>query len=118
MGVQYELVNFSKSEKITFAHLNGNKKHELAGNPAQSSIVTWYLLNNQGCDIQFVSDSYDDWPFPSGNRSDLESYRDVTLPIIDELIAHNILKDNGVLFEDEHEPDKVFIKDIVNVWSR
>ena len=67
MGVEYILINETKKEQITFIHLNGSKKSELAGNAAQSAITTWYLLSNQGDQIQFVSDTYDDWPFQTSH---------------------------------------------------
>ena len=63
MGAEYILINETKKEMVSFAHLNGNKKRELAGNEAQSAMVTLYLLNNQGDQIQFVSDTHNDWPF-------------------------------------------------------
>ncbi|WP_144394377.1 hypothetical protein [Pleionea sediminis] len=70
MGVEYILVNETKKEMVCFSHLNGSKMRELAGNAAQSAVVTWYLLNNRGDQIQFVSDTQDDWPFKTGCRDD------------------------------------------------
>lgn len=116
MGIQYILVNETKKEIISFIHLNGNKKKELAGNVAQSAIVTWYLLNNQGDLIQFVSDMRLDWPFESGDRHALWSYPDKTSELLKELIELNILKDNGYLYQDEDEPDEVYIRNIGNAW--
>ena len=118
MGVEYILVNRTKAEKITFTHLNGSKKLELAGNAAQSSVVTWYLLNNQGNEIQFVSDTYNDWPFSSGGREEVDGYNDVTDSIVSNLIDAHILKDNGFLYQDENEPKAVYIRDIVNIWTK
>ena len=71
MGIEFELVNQTKKELISFCHLNGSKKRELAGGSAQSALVTWYLLQNQGDEIQFVSDSDSDWPFSEGRKCDL-----------------------------------------------
>jgi hypothetical protein len=118
MGVEYILVNETKKEMISFTHLNGSKKRELTGNAAQSAIVTWYLLNNQGDQIQFVSDTYDDWPFKTGNRNLAWSYTDKTDELIDTLIKQEILKDNGLLYADEDEPESIFVRDIINVWSK
>ncbi len=118
MGVEYILVNETKKEMISFGHLNGSKKREIAGNHAQSSIVTWYLLNNQGDHIQFVSDTYDEWPFKSGNKNEAWSYPDKTEELICSLIEQDILKDNGFLFQDDEDPDNIYIKDIVNVWVK
>jgi hypothetical protein len=117
MSVEYTLVNQTKKEVISFAHLNGSKIKELAGNPAQSAIATWYLLNNSGDDIQFVSDTYDDWPFKSGNKQDLNCYPDRTNEVLSTLIENGILKDNGYLYIDQDEPNTVYVKDIINVWA-
>lgn len=118
MGAEYVLVNETKKEQITFAHLNGSKKRELVGNSAQSSIVTWYLLKNQGDQIQFVSDAYDDWPFKTGNRKAAFSYPDRTEELVAELIEQGILEDKGFLHVDEDEPEKVYTRDIINVWCK
>lgn len=118
MGVEYVLVNETKKEKISFTHLNGCKKRELVGNGAQSAIVTWYLLHNQGDQIQFVSDTYDDWPFNSGRKTSAFSYPDKTNEIINQLISEEILFDNGFLYLDEDEPETIYIRDIVNVWCK
>lgn len=116
MGVEYTLVNETKKEMVSFSHLNGSKMRELAGNAAQSAIVTWYLLNNQGDQIQFVSDTYDDWPFKTGSRDKAWSYPDKTDEIVSELIKQEILRDNGMLHVDEDEPETVYTRDIINVW--
>ena len=117
MGVEYILVNETKKEMVSFVHLNGSKMRELAGNAAQSAITTWYLLNNQGDEIQFVSDTYDDWPFHSGSKEQAGHYTDQTDALINTLIEKEILHDNGLLYADEDEPESVYIRDIVNVWS-
>lgn len=117
MGVEYVLINETKKEMISFKHLNGSKKRELAGNFAQSSIVTWYLLQNQGDQIQFVSDTYDDWPFKSGSRDKSFSYPDRTEQILKDLIDQEILKDSGYLYRDESDPENIYIKNITNVWE-
>ncbi|MEW5248288.1 hypothetical protein [Microbulbifer discodermiae] len=118
MAVEYILVNESKKEMISFAHLNGSKMRELVGNAATSSIVTWYLLNNQGDQIQFVSDTYEEWPFNSGSRELAWSYPDKTNEIIDTLIESGILQDNAILHVDEDEPNTVYTRDVVNVWCK
>lgn len=118
MGVEYTLVNETKKEMVSFAHLNGSKKKELTGNHAQSAIVTWYLLKNQGDQIQFVSDTLGEWPFDSGNRSSALSYPDRTDDILKELIEQEILKDIGTLHVDEDEPEIVFTRHIINIWQK
>ena len=117
MGVEYILVNQTKKEMISFSHLNGSKIRELAGGEAQSAIVTWYLLNNQGDEIQFVSDTYDDWPFKTGSRDQAVNYPDKTDQLVEALIEKEILKDNGYLHQDEEDPASIYTRDITNVWS-
>jgi hypothetical protein len=118
MGVEYILVNETKKEMISFAHLNGSKMRELSGNPAQSAIITWYLLNNQGDQIQFVSDTYEDWPFESCSRNQAWEYPDKTNELIDILIEKEILRDNGMSHIDEYEPNTTYTRDIINVWYK
>ena len=117
MGAEYVLVNQTKKEQVSFAHLNGAKLRELVGNAAQSAIVTWYLLNNQGDEIQFVSDTYNDWPFKTGGRDEAFKYPDRTDELVMALIENGILQDNGFLYQDEDSPGVVYIRDIRNVWS-
>ncbi|MCX4028621.1 hypothetical protein H0A36_13920 [Endozoicomonas sp. SM1973] len=116
MGVEYILVNETKREMISFNHLNGSKKRELAGNSVQSAIVTWYLLSNQGDQIQFVSDTYSDWPFNIGSRDSVWEYIDKTEELINTLISQGILQDNGMLYVDEDEPESIYVRDIKNIW--
>jgi hypothetical protein len=118
MGVEYTLVNESKREFIGFSHMDGNKARELAGNPAQSAVVTWYMLENQGDSIQFVSDAYDDWPFKSSCRSDLSEYQDVTMKYIGKLIELGVLVNEGMLYLDEDDPENIYILNLKNVWQK
>ena len=46
MGVGYILVNGTKQELISFAHLPVNTMREIAGNSVSASVTAWYLLNN------------------------------------------------------------------------
>jgi hypothetical protein len=117
MGIEYILVNETKKEMLSFAHLNGSKMRELVGNNAQSAIVTWYILNNQGDDIQFVSDTLDDWPFKTAKTQYIWKYKDKTHELIDILIEQKILKDNGFLYVDDDEPDLIYVRDIKNIWT-
>lgn len=71
MPVGHILVNYTKGEKIAFEHVSASSEYEIAGNPATTAIVSWYLLQNAGDSFAFVSDTYDDWPF-SGRKKDLE----------------------------------------------
>ena len=116
MTIGYILINQPKKEKISFYHLPVNTKNEIVGNPVSASIVSWYMLNNQGDQIQFVSDTYNDWPFSSGVRSDQEKYPDQTNVLIDKLINLGILKDKGIDWQDEDDPENVYIREIINIW--
>jgi len=118
MSVGYILVNFSKKEIITFAHIGATSARELAGNQGSSAITTWYFLKNSGDLVAFVSDTYDDWPFECGFKNDLTSYKDVTDGIVHELIAEGILADNGPSYVDENEPESIFVRDLRNVWQK
>jgi hypothetical protein len=117
--MQFLLVNCSKREVISFEHLTGAKKRELTGSPAQSAIVTWYMLTNIGDNIQFVSDSDsdDDWPFNVYSKSDLIHFKEMTNELVDRLVSEEILKDFGKSYVDDDEPEKVFIRDLRNVWA-
>ncbi len=116
MSVGYDLVNFSKKEKISFIHIPATTARELAGNPVSSAIATWYLLQHQGDSIAFVSDSYDDWPFPTGTRDELASYRDMTDAVVKSLVEAGILIDEGIAWADEVEPDRVYMRALKNKW--
>lgn len=116
MAAEYTLVNQTKKELISFSHLNGAKKRELAGNDAQSALVTWYLLCNLGDQIQFISDHDNYWPFTTGSRLELDKYLDKTDSLVDELIKQGILSDHGYLYQDEDNPDTEYIRDIRKIW--
>ena len=118
MSVGYELVNLTRGEVISFAHLPVNSKPEIVGHPVSSAIVTWYLLQHQGDDIQFVSDSHEDWPFKTGARGDVGSFIERTDEVIEKLISIGILEDRGLSFQDEDDPDNIYMREIVNVWLR
>ena len=116
MGVGYILVNQTRRECVMFMHVNASKARELAGNPAAAAITTWYLLHHRGDAIAFVSDTYEEWPFSSGSYADLNTYSEVTDRVVDELIRAEILADHGKSYVDEDEPERVFIRDLRNVW--
>ncbi len=116
MGVEYQLVNQTKKEIISFSHLPVGKMRELSGNPVSAAMVTWYMLKNQGDMIQFVSDSNGEWPFSEGDPNDMFQYKDVTNSLIFELVSNGILRDNGKEWVDEDEPDTVYMRAIKNIW--
>jgi len=106
MGVTYRLFNHTKREELSFFRMWGSKLKELAGNPATASATTWYLLQNLGDQIEFIAD---DWGAPP------IGYEDVTDAVIRQLIDAGILRDDGVCWQDEDEPD-LFIRALTNVW--
>lgn len=116
MSAGYELVNQTKKEKISFFHLPVSTRNEIVGNPVSASIVSWYMLNNQGDNIQFVSDTYEDWPFLSGQRGDQKKYPDQTESLISKLINLGVLKDNGIAYQDEDAPENIYIREISHIW--
>lgn len=116
MGVEYILVNLTKREQISFIHMAGSKMRELAGNPAQAAVVTWYMLNNRGDEIQFVSDSDGEWPFRHGQRGDKDHFQDVTLRYIDQLLEQGILKNQGFLYTDPDDPTDSYILNLKNIY--
>jgi hypothetical protein len=105
MGLGYYLVNWSKKEWVLYDHIGATTARELARDPAAAAITTWYLLMHLDDRVAFVTDSYDDWPFPDGSKADLALYREVTAEVVAELIANRVLIDEGrvILFEDEPE---------------
>ncbi|MDC0677878.1 hypothetical protein [Sorangium atrum] len=115
MSVGYILVNFSVREMVSFVHVDASSLRELAGSPAAAAITTWYLLHHLGDQIAFVSDTYDDWPFP-GSKADLASFPDATDRTISDLILAGILADRGRVFVDEDDPEHVYVRDLRNVW--
>ena len=116
MGVWYQLVNQTKREIVCFHHVSGMKAREIAGNPASASMVAWYLLQNSGNAIAFLTDELGEWPFQTGCRGDESSYHDVTDRVIKELVAADILRDDGIAWADDEEPETCFIRAIRNVW--
>jgi pyridoxine/pyridoxamine 5'-phosphate oxidase len=115
MGVGYMLVNYTKKEMIRFSHIPASKARELAGNPVSAAMVTWYMLENCGDNIAFVSDTYDDWPFP-GDDKQLSDYLEITNQVVDSLINAEILVDEGIEWADEDEPDTIYMRALRNRW--
>jgi len=105
MGIGYELVNYTKRECVMFMHIGANTAWELAIHPVTAAITTFYLLANLGDRIAFVSDSYDDWPFPGGSKDDLEHYREMTDELVAQMIAADIIVDEGRQVFNEDEPE-------------
>jgi hypothetical protein len=117
MGVGYKLVNQTKKEQISFIHIPANTARELAGNPVSAAIIAWYMLENRGDNIAFVSDTYDDCPFPTSEKKKLSEYADKTNEVVTSLIDAGILTDDGVSWADEDEPDTVYERALRNTWN-
>ena len=115
MGALYRLVNHSKREVVSFAHIGAGTRNELAGNPVAAAITTRYLQDHAGDAVAFVSDTYDDWPFLSGSRDELATYTDMTDDVVESLLETGVLVDEGreYLFDDEPE---VYTRRLRNVW--
>jgi hypothetical protein len=109
------LVNFSRSEIIGFAHIPASTKKELAGNPVAAAITTWYLLEHVGDSINFVSDTYDDWPFPDGSPADLANYNDVTESTVESLVTAGVLRDDGR--ETYQDDPNSYMRILHNIWA-
>jgi hypothetical protein len=117
MGVWYELLNQTKKEVVRFHRISGCKALEIAGHPASASMTAWYLLRNSGDAIAFLSDEYGEWPFPTGKRGDEAEYRDITDRLVEELVGKGVLRDEGIAWADEQEPETSYVRAIKNVWK-
>lgn len=115
MGTGYILINQTKREQITFAHLPATTAREIAGQPSAAAVVAWYMLHNQGDQITFMSDTHGEWPLP-GEKPDTANWPDRTGKTVAELIAASILRDDGFLHQDEDEPGTVFTRRLTNAW--
>ena len=87
--------------------------NEITGNEVSAYIVEWYKGRNPSDEIDFVSDTYDDWPFSQGSRDNLQNYNEITEDVVNTLLNEGALIDNGITWRDEDEPDKIFIRDLV-----
>ena len=116
MGVGYYLVNATKREQVGFLHIGASTARELSGNPAASAVTTWYLLQNAGDEIHFVSDTDGDWPFASCTEQTARDFPDVTDQVIQALLDNEVLADHGTLYSDPSDPDRLFLRDLRNAW--
>jgi hypothetical protein len=118
MGETFHLVNLDKRESIQFSKIPAAKMRELAGSMAAASITTWYLLNNRGDRIAFLSE-YESECHLFGQTylsSTFDNYPDITDTVVEQLIKAEILRDAGVLWKDEDDSDLV-MRDLRNVWD-
>jgi hypothetical protein len=117
MSTGYRLLNVTAGEQISFLHVAAATKREIAGNPAAAAIVAWYLLEHPGHEIAFVSDTNGERPFRTMPASRADELVDVTDAVVRALIEQGILQDVGALFVDEHDPERVYVRDLRNVWN-
>jgi hypothetical protein len=110
MPVGYSLVNYSKKEKIIFLHLPVNTMNEIMENDASNLIVRFYKQQNAGDEIDFVSDTYNDWPFSGGDKSEITTYKEITEEIVSALLRKGLIVDLGIEYQDEDEPDNIYIR--------
>ncbi|NVJ61915.1 MAG: hypothetical protein HWE27_16105 [Gammaproteobacteria bacterium] len=95
-----------------FLHLPVSTMREILMHPVSSYIVDWYKKQYPHDDIDFVSDTFDDWPFETGSREDLANYEEITDELLDTLVEQGVIIDNGFEWQDKDEPDTVFIRDL------
>lgn len=118
MRLGYTLINIDKKQQIRFYNVDtGTKLRELSGTVIASTIVTYYFLKNTGDRIGFINDTEDSvivcgQNYPSNNFTD---FIEVTNQIVEELIANEIIKDNGISWIDKKE--NLFVRDLVNIWD-
>lgn len=110
MSVGYSLVNYSKKEKIIFLHLPVSTMNEIMENDVSKLIVQFYKGQNSSDEIDLISDTYSDWPFSGGDKSEISDYREITDEIVSTLISKGMIVDQGVEYQDEDEPDSVYIR--------
>jgi hypothetical protein len=90
MSVWYDLVNQSRQEYVSWDHLPCATASEIIGYEAATMLVTYYLFRCLGDHIAFVGDA-GPWPFPTGNRADLQRYHNISREILDEMATYGWL---------------------------
>lgn len=105
MSVSYRLVNFSKEQIISFAHLPVSTKNEICGHFVSAKIVSLYMLDNIGDEISFVSDQCDEinWKLSVPTAS-VNSYQDVTEVYLCKAESIGIIKGRRKDILDNDEP--------------
>jgi hypothetical protein len=97
MGVDWDLFNYTKKERIRFGDFVCSRRSIIQKSPIACAIITYYLFENYGDQIAVVPDvPYDDrpqWPFP-GDYLDGWQYTDVTEKTIAALVKENVLRDD------------------------
>jgi hypothetical protein len=113
VGVGYTLINLDKKEEISFLHIKASKMRELANTIASASITTWYLLNNRGDRIAFISDHETEHLLfgQTYHYTEFIGYLDVTNTVVEQLIETGVLYDAGILWMDEDDSN-LFVRDL------
>ena len=63
-----------------------------------------------------MSDTSSEWPFRAGSAEDLSTFVDVTATVVAALEREGILRDVDKIFVDEDDPQRVYVRDLRNVW--
>jgi hypothetical protein len=118
MGEICWICNATKKEQLCFTHISSSTPREFSGNQGSAAMVTWYLSQNRGDLITFISDYDDAKSLPFGLKlEEIRTWPDKTDEVINELINQGILKDHGNSFEDEDDPKNVYIRNLQNIWQ-
>ena len=112
MGATFELVNVTKKHRIMYIGLPVSKAREIAGNGVSATITTWYMLENRGDMIGFVSDYDEIWPLQNGSWEEMREYKEITEDVIAALVDAEIFEDLGTRSIDG---DPELLERIINV---
>lgn len=110
MGACYDLINFTRRERLPLVSLAGCKSREITSHHPAAALATWYMLRCRGDEIAFVSD--DDVQarrtfFGRTVSHDLiESFTDVLDETIAHAVAARVLIDDGWRQFPENDPDQ------------
>jgi len=107
------ICNASKKEQLCFEHVGASTPREFSSTPAAAAIVTWYLSQNRGDLITFIGDYDNPKELPYNlTFKEIESWPDKTDDVINALLNEGVLQDYGNRFEDEEEPNNIYIRDL------
>lgn len=109
MGACYEVVNFTRRERLNTVGIGGMKSREIAWDHASASLVVWYFLLRRGDQIALVSD-YDIESHRAFfgiilTHEELNGFRDVTKEVIAHAVKAKLFTDHGEESIGEDDPD-------------
>lgn len=109
MGAGYDIVNFTRRERLNTVRIGGMKAREMARDHASASLVVWYFLLRRGDQIALVSD-YDIESHRAffgivPTYEQLNGFRDVTEEVIAHAVKALLLTDHGEEPMCEDDPD-------------